>query len=77
MGPLHSAIVTNQGDLYTFGLGAYGRLGLGNFSDYLEPELVQFFRENKIKIQDVACGQYQTLALDTDGQLWSWGYGGN
>jgi len=84
MGPNHSAVVTKSGQLYCFGQGVYGQLGNSNFSDSLEPQLVEFFQTNRIKVihiyfqvQDVVCGRYQTLALTTDGQLYAWGYGGN
>lgn len=64
MGPYHSALITKSGDLYTFGSGAYGKLGHGSNSDQLEPTLVEFFAQQKLKIKDVVCGHYQTLILD-------------
>lgn len=35
-----SAAVTDQGQLYTWGRGNYGRLGHGSFDDHLSPTLV-------------------------------------
>lgn len=29
-----------------------------------------------VKIQDIACGINHTIALDTEGRLFSWGFGG-
>jgi alpha-tubulin suppressor-like RCC1 family protein len=37
MGPYHSAVITNNGDLYTFGYGKYGALGNGRENNEWEP----------------------------------------
>lgn len=30
-----------------------------------------------IKIKDIACGKFHTIALDTMGRVFTWGFGGN
>jgi len=74
----HHAIVTDTGNLYTFGAGSRGVLGHGNSLDISlhKPRLVSYFSENKIKIQKISLGEYHTLALTDDGDLYSWGWGG-
>lgn len=39
-GGAHSAAVTADGELYTWGKGRYGRLGHGDSDDQLRPKLV-------------------------------------
>jgi len=78
MGVKHSAVITADGDLYTFGNGNWGILGHGNESNksYQEPTLVEWFKKHNIKLKDIVLGEYHSLALDTEGNVYSWGYGG-
>ena len=39
-GSSHSAAITSNGDLYTWGLGDYGRLGHGDNTTQLKPKQV-------------------------------------
>lgn len=74
-GSSHSAAITNSGELYTWGLGEYGRLGHGDNLTQLKPKLVQTLSGHRIV--QVACGSRdaQTLALTEDGLVFSWGDG--
>ena len=70
-------IVDTQGRLYTWGLNEYNKLGLGPGAceaEYASPREVEAFRG--ITIVDTACGEKHTCAVDSDGKLYSWGYGG-
>lgn len=42
-GGFHSAAISRYGHLYTWGKGRYGRLGHGDYEDYLYPKLVSNF----------------------------------
>ena len=76
VGLRHSAVISEEGQLYTFGQGNWGVLGHGNEDSihFTKPKLVQGFKDQKVK--DVAMGEYHTLALTEDGNVWTWGYGG-
>ncbi|XP_068082847.1 E3 ubiquitin-protein ligase HERC2 [Anabrus simplex] len=74
-GSSHSAAITSNGELYTWGLGEYGRLGHGDNVTQLKPKLVKALLGNRIV--QVACGSRdaQTLALSDEGLVFSWGDG--
>lgn len=74
-GSAHSAAITSQGELYTWGLGEYGRLGHGDNNTLLKPKLVQKLVGQRVV--QVACGSRdaQTLCLTEDGTVYSWGDG--
>jgi alpha-tubulin suppressor-like RCC1 family protein len=74
-GWFHSAVVTAQGDLYTWGCGLDGRLGLGAEQDQVSPQYVFSLRDNPVA--SVAAGGFHTLALTEAGHVFSFGYGGN
>jgi len=58
-GANHSAVVTEDGGVYTFGRGNHGQLGLGDALNRLSPERVEL--EGRVKI--AACGHRHTLAV--------------
>ena len=71
----HSAAIASNGELYTWGLGEYGRLGHGDTTTQLKPKLIEALVGQRV-IQ-VACGSRdaQTMALTEDGSVYSWGDG--
>ncbi|XP_068210388.1 probable E3 ubiquitin-protein ligase HERC1 [Palaemon carinicauda] len=68
----HSACVTQEGELYTWGEGDYGRLGHGDSTSRNIPTLVRDISG----VGQVVCGSAHTLALSADGRtVWSFGSG--
>ncbi len=78
IGLRHSAVITEEGELYTFGNGNWGVLGHGSESyvSFNKPKRVDGLVEAGIKVKDVQLGEYHTMVLGEDGSVWTWGYGG-
>lgn len=68
--PGHALAITEQG-LYAWGANAAGQLGQGHLKDSKLPVLVTFDRP--VSLRSVAAGASHNLALDEQGQVWTWG----
>jgi len=82
-----SVAVTEEGEVYTWGCPEYGQLGNGTngevleragkvtFNNVLAPAKMSFGREPP-KVMQLAVGQHHTIAMDAEGKVWTWGFGG-
>jgi alpha-tubulin suppressor-like RCC1 family protein len=71
-GTHHSTCISRRGELFAWGLGTHGELGLGRWSA-LEVSSPRQCPLAQIRIVSVACGARHTLAIGESGSLWSCG----
>ncbi|KAK1683279.1 hypothetical protein QYE76_044127 [Lolium multiflorum] len=71
-GAEHTAAVTEDGDIYGWGWGRYGNLGLGDRNDRYVPEKVSLVEEEKMVL--VACGWRHTITVSSSGSLYTYGW---
>mmetsp|Transcript_27607 Transcript_27607/g.42803 ORF Transcript_27607/g.42803 Transcript_27607/m.42803 type:complete len:520 (+) Transcript_27607:986-2545(+) len=64
-GVFHSAVITQEGELMTFGWDKFGRC--------LPPHITKWRPDDGSKLVQVACGYKHTLVLDEHGRVWSMG----
>ncbi|KAL1543708.1 PH, RCC1 and FYVE domains-containing protein 1 [Salvia divinorum] len=60
-GAYHVAVLTSKNEVYTWGKGANGRLGLGDIEDRKAPSLVEALKDRHVKF--IACGSNYTAAI--------------
>lgn len=82
-GDTFRAVLTDQGDVWTWGTNNYGQLGRGYNDDQTcgtsscaqSPEKVAALDD--VNIVDIALGKDHTAALDDAGRVWTWGSNGD
>ena len=67
----HSMAINSSGELYAWGGNRYGQLGDGNTSNA--------FRKSPVRVgtatwTSVSCNKYQSIAINSSGELWAWGH---
>ncbi|KAL6738847.1 hypothetical protein Aduo_012348 [Ancylostoma duodenale] len=67
----HSAVVTDQGSLFTWGKALDYQLGHGNKTERSEPHIL--FDPRDVKWELVSCGGNHTIAASKDGRTFGWG----
>jgi len=75
-GGFHTAVVTEQGRVYTWGDGRYGQLGNleRDYNMHPTPNLVdELVTNHRATIVDLSCGQYHTACISAKGDLFTWG----
>ncbi|XP_076939388.1 PH, RCC1 and FYVE domains-containing protein 1-like [Bidens hawaiensis] len=60
-GSYHVAVLTSKGNVYTWGKGANGQLGVGDTEDRSSPTLVESLKNGKV--QSISCGSSSTGAV--------------
>lgn len=74
-GELHSGAVTGDGDVYTWGEGFCGQLGLGDRRPQLLPRQVTLGGLEDECVSNMSCGCRHTLVTTEEGEVYSWGLG--
>ncbi|KAF8411664.1 hypothetical protein HHK36_004222 [Tetracentron sinense] len=72
-GVRHAALVTRQGEVFTWGEESGGRLGHGVEKDVIQPRLVESLVVSNVDF--VACGEFHTCAVTMAGELYTCGDG--
>ena len=71
----HSAAITAQGILWTWGHAAQGRLGHGDEIARLTPTKLERVVFGGSSVSVVACGWHHTIVSTANGQVWTFGSG--
>ena len=71
-GECHTLVLSGNGKIYSFGFGRWGQLGHGDTQDRLTPTHIEAPFEGKV-IEQVACGRTHSMALSSEGVLYTWG----
>jgi hypothetical protein len=67
----HALAVTSDGHVLAWGANGYGELGTGSTGGTIAtPTLIP----NLANVVAVAAGDYHSLAVDSTGNVWAWGY---
>ena len=68
----YTLAIKSDGTMWAWGENNDGQLGLGSADGNAHPSPTQVDPGTTWKA--VSCGQYDTLAIKSDGTLWAWGY---
>lgn len=70
-------ILSTEGQVYTCGTNSNGQLGHGDNVDGSTPKRVEFFKDAGIEVVQISAGPVYSLALASDGTVYSFGSGTN
>jgi alpha-tubulin suppressor-like RCC1 family protein len=65
----HGVALDEDGLVYTWGYGAYGRLGNGAPADVLVPTKIKLFETVRLRVASIAAGSSSTFAITKEGSM--------
>lgn len=68
----HALLLSSLGEVYSLGNGNHGELGRGSFDNQEIPKKIEFL--SSLKIIDIACGSWHSIALSDDYNVYVWGW---
>ncbi|XP_057543736.1 RCC1 domain-containing protein RUG3, mitochondrial isoform X2 [Amaranthus tricolor] len=74
-GGFFTMVLTEEGKLWTWGANSNHELGTGDKVGGWKPRLISSLED--VRLVQIACGGYHSLALTEDGKVLSWGHGGH
>ena len=72
-GEYHVLAIDESGNIWSWGDNSYTQLGRILEGTEKQSNVPTMLNTNGIKFSQVSAGEYQSLAIDIDGNLWSWG----
>ncbi|KAJ5073279.1 claret isoform a [Anaeramoeba ignava] len=72
-GATHTLVLTNNGEVYSWGIGDEGQLGHGERKNCTEPKLIA--QTEKTKVRTIACGNAISAYFNTRWELYVFGNG--
>ena len=74
----HTMALTEEGDLYSWGLNPYGQLGIGDTKPRYEPICITP-EDAPQPLSFASCKAFQnySLGLTSEGEMWAWGCNSN
>lgn len=70
----HTAVISESGEVFTWGCNKKGQLGYGtsNSASNYTPRVVEYLKGKVLK--GVAAAKYHTIVLGADGEIFTWGH---
>ena len=76
-GTNHTLAIQSGGTVWAWGYNYYGQLGDGTTTERTAAVEVQTTTGSLANITDISAGANHSLAVDSSGNLWAWGYNAN
>lgn len=74
-GDFHMLALCRNGSVYSWGYSSDGQTGHLTLLHCKTPRRLEYFDTISAEIKSVQCGSCYSVATDSEGYLWSWGYG--
>ena len=62
-GATHTVAISEAGDAYSWGLGEFGALGIGDTQTRYAPSHIEYFATSKIAVKSAVCGSKHTIFI--------------